>query len=188
MDGVRQMSDTLQHCNTATGEIAAYIDGELVRAREMELALHLASCNACTDELNLQKHLLHGLEFGLRDNADLDLPEDFTKVVVANAESTVAGLRRPRERFNMIFICGGLSLFILLSFGVGAVVSMLDQFKAIGAFFGHLVYDFLLAIVVILRSGASQVHPETVMALLMAGVFGFAIFLARKVLLGRLRS
>ena len=41
---------------------------------------------------------------------------------------------------------------------------------------------------IILRSGASQVHPETVMALLMAGVFGFAIFLARKVLLGRLRS
>lgn len=182
------MSDTLQHCITSTYDLAAYIDGELTAAQEMEIALHLAACTACTDELNLQKHLLHGLEFGLKDNADLDLPEDFAKVVVANAESTVAGLRRARERFNMLFICGGLGLFILLSFGVGAVVSMLDQFKAIGTFFGHLAYDFLLAIVVILRSGASQVHPETVMALLMAGVFSFALFLARKVLLGRLRS
>jgi len=182
------MSETLQHCHTATGDIAAYIDGELPPALEMEMALHFASCTACADELNLQKHLLHGLEFGLKDNADLELPEDFTKVVVANAESTVAGLRRPRERFNMLFITGGLWLFCLLAFGVGAVASLFDQFKAIGSFFGHFVYDLLLGIVVILRNGVGQVRPETVMALLMTAVFGMAVLLASRLLLGRLRS
>jgi len=181
-------TDALQFCELPAGDIAGYIDGELTSAREMELAAHFAVCSACAEELNLQKHLLRGLEVGLKDNADLELPEDFTKVVVANAESTVAGLRRPRERFNMLFICGGLGLFILVSFGVGALVSMLDQFKAIGSFFGHIVYDFLLGVVVILRSGGGQVHPETVMALLMAGVFGFSVILARRILLGRLRS
>ncbi|HTH52101.1 MAG TPA: zf-HC2 domain-containing protein [Pyrinomonadaceae bacterium] len=169
-------------------DIAAYVDGELSPAREMQLEMHFASCSECTAELNLQKNLLNHLEFGLKSNADIELPADFAKVVVANAESTVAGLRRPRERFNALFICGGLGLFLLMVFGVGAAASVLDQLKAVGSFFGHFAYDILLGVVVIIRGTAAQVRPELASALLMAGAFGISIYLARKAALRWLRS
>jgi anti-sigma factor RsiW len=186
MDGILEMKHDAHICDTH--DIAAYIDGELEPSREMELEMHFASCADCTAELNLQKSLLHHLEFGLRDNADIDLPADFTKVVVANAESTVAGLRRPRERFNALFICGGLSFFLLMVLGVGAASSLVDQMTAVGSFFGHFVYDFVFGVVVIVRGTAARVRPELASALLMAGAFGVSIYLARKAALRWMRS
>lgn len=169
-------------------DIAAYIDGELKPSREMELEMHFASCAECTAELNLQKSLLNHLEFGFKDHADIELPEDFAKVVVANAESTVAGLRRPRERFNALFICGGLGFFLLMVFGVGAAASVLDQLAAVGSFFGHFLYDFVFGVVVIIRGTAARVRPELASALLMAAAFLASIYLARKVALRWMRS
>src|SRR5262249_35235086 len=130
-------SEPRQFCEVSCDDIAAYVDGELSAEREMMLEAHFAGCSICVEELNLQKQLLHGLDLGLKNGADIDLPPDFAKVVVANAESTVAGLRRPRERFNALFICGGLGLFVLLSFGVGAGTSLFfEQVAAVASFVG----------------------------------------------------
>src|SRR2546421_46883 len=101
-------------------EIASYIDGELDAPREMELDAHFSQCAACSDELNLQKQFLCSLESSLKHESELELPPNFTKQIVANAESTVSGLRRPRERFNALFICAGLMLFILFALGPDA--------------------------------------------------------------------
>ena len=103
-------------------EIAAYIDGEIELVRESELDVHFAACPICSDELNQQKEFLCRLNSSLKQEGDLELPANFTKLIVVNAESTVSGLRRPRERFNAIFICAGLFLFVLFALGTGVEI------------------------------------------------------------------
>lgn len=139
-------------------EIAEYIDGELSPQAELDLEMHFPGCEICRRELNEQKKLLKALNFALEDEREFELPEDFTKVVVANAESRVSGLRRPSERFNALFICAALFLFVLLGLGsetetiVGAGGKFIEQTLAVGSFFGHLIYDFAIGITVILKS------------------------------------
>lgn len=172
-----------------TIEIAAYIDGELDAVFERELDAHFAQCSICTDELNLQKQFLCHLDSTLKQGNDLALPADFTKTIVANAESTVSGLRRPREQFNAIFICAGLFLFILFALGADAVglfngVSvMFDQTAAVGSFFGHLVYSFFIGVSIVLRSLASQVRFDAAAALFLTILSAVPLaFVSRKVL------
>jgi hypothetical protein len=163
-------------------EISAYIDGELTSRRELELDLHFASCRKCNLELNDLKQFLRGLDDSLRLEGDLDLPKDFTNIIVANAESSVSGLRRPRERFNAIFICAGLSLFVLFALGT-QVETIFDQAAAVGGFFGRLVYSFFIGLTIIVRNVASQSEfgPSTV-ALLAVIFAGFSLYVSRRVL------
>ena len=141
-------------------EIAAYIDGELDLSREMEFELHLTKCDLCSVELNRQKHFLCTLNASLMQENDIELPPDFAKKIVVSAESEVSGLRRPRERFNAVFICVTLSLFTLFAVGAGSgavfggISSTFEQIAAVGGFFGHIVYSFLVGVVVVLRAVA----------------------------------
>jgi anti-sigma factor RsiW len=149
-----------------TDEIAAYIDGELSAAREVELDAHFTHCRVCSEELNQQKLFLRVLDASLSETGEVDLPADFAKKVAANAESTVSGLRRPRERFNALFICAGLFLFVLFALGTDAgrifsgAATLFEQATAVGSFFGHLVYSFFLGIAIIVRSLTAQVRVE----------------------------
>jgi anti-sigma factor RsiW len=174
---------TLPTC--PSDEISAYIDGELSAARELELDLHFTSCKACNNDLNDLKQFLRGLDDTLRFEGDLDLPKDFTKVVVANAESSVTGLRRPRERFNAIFICAALSLFILFALGAQAQ-TLLEQTTAVAGFFGHLVYSFFIGLAIIVRSVASQSEfGPSALAFLSVLFAGFSLYVSRRVLNAR---
>ncbi len=170
-------------------EISAYIDGELAAARELELEAHFVGCRACADELNLQKQFLLGLNSSLKCESELELPANFTRNIVVNAESTVAGLRRPRELYNAAFICAALFLFVLFGLGADAgrvlyaVSTTLEQAAAVGGFFGHLVYSFLLGVAIILRSLASQVTVDGLAAMtLFVVAAGFLTLLSHKVL------
>ena len=75
-----------------TGEIAAYIDGELSPREELDLEMHFAVCRLCAAELNEQKKLLCALDFALEDEREIELPENFARVIVAAA-------RKQRQRF-----------------------------------------------------------------------------------------
>ena len=165
-------------------EIAAYIDGELDVARSVELDLHFASCSICTDELNHQKHFLCTLNNSLRNELEIDLPKDFTKQIVANAESHVVGLRGSRERFNAIFIIVALLLFVLFALGSDAetlfsgVKNLAEQVAAVGAFFGRLVYSFFVGIIIILRTFAAPFQGGLIIASLLVCIFAFTSALA----------
>jgi predicted anti-sigma-YlaC factor YlaD len=189
MDRIQPMNfEPTECCDVTCDDIAAYLDGELRSEREAALDLHFAECLFCRAEFNFQKQLLLGLDFSLKDGADIVLPQDFAKVVAANAESTVAGLRRPRERFNALFICGGLGLFVLLSFGVGAGTSLFfEQVAAVTSFAGHFVYEILIGVVVILRTVASHFRSDVLSAFAFVAVAGIILFLARKIVADRLR-
>jgi predicted anti-sigma-YlaC factor YlaD len=145
--------------NCLRDNIAAYIDGELTPREEMDFEMHLTVCEACKKELNEQKKMLCVLDFALiEDEKGFELPEDFTKVVVANAESKVGGLRCPRERYRTMFVCSALFLLVLLGLRgeTGQVFEtfskFIDQIWVVGGFFAHLVYNISIGTTVILRS------------------------------------
>jgi anti-sigma factor RsiW len=166
-----------------TEDIAAYIDGELDLARELELDSHFTVCGSCSKELNQQKQFLCGLNSGLQQERELELPENFTKQVVVNAESTVSGLRRPVERFNAFFICTGLFLVVLIAAGTeagkvfGGVSALFEQAAIVGGFFGHLIYALFVGVAIVLRSLASQVMVDQLLAVSFMAVLAAGIFL-----------
>lgn len=160
-------------------DISAYIDGELSLERELEMEVHFSSCSGCSLELNQQKQFLCGLDSSLKRENDLELPPDFARSIVANAESTVSGLRRPNERFNAAFICAALLLFVLFVLGseaagaLGPITNFFDQVFAVGGFFAHLVYSIFVGISVVIRAAAAQFSPD-----LMAGSASILLFAA----------
>lgn len=143
-------------------EIAAYVDGELLPREELELEAHLAVCESCRNELNEQKKLLCVLDFALENEREIELPKNFTKIVVANAESKVSGLRRPQERSESLLVCGALFLLVLVGLG-GGTDSLADTFWkfteqifVVGGFVWNLAYTAAIGLAVVLRSLSQQ--------------------------------
>lgn len=164
-------------------DLAAYIDGELLLREELELETHLAVCGECRTELNEQKKLLCVLDFALEDEKEFALPADFAKIVVANAESKVSGLRRPQERFTALFICAALFLLVILGLGsetqtvLDTFAGFAEQFLVVIGFVFHLFYDIALGTAIILRSiGSHLIFNATVSAALAIAFLGLALF------------
>ena len=173
-------------------EIAAYIDGELDSFCKLELETHLAGCEICALELNQQKQFLSSLDHSLRHEKEFDLPANFTKSIVANAESTVSGLRRPRELFNALFICAGLALFVLFAAGAegsklfSGFSAIVEQIAAVGGFFGHLVYSVFVGLAIIVRTFAAQFQFGASAVIAVSVILGvFSLFISRMVLHAR---
>jgi hypothetical protein len=167
-------SENKMACPSA--ELSAYIDGELSPGDELELERHVSNCRACADDLNLQKSFLNALDYSLDEENEIELPKNFTRSVVANAESRVSGLRRPRERRSAAFICVGLIVFSLFALGSSgektflAMAAIIEKFLAVITSVGHLVYDLALGSAIIFRTLASKFLFES-------GTSGF-VFLA----------
>jgi hypothetical protein len=67
------------------------------RSRRARVGDARRRCSVCADDLNLQKSFLNALDSSLDEETEIRLPKNFTKTVVANAESRVSGLRHPHE-------------------------------------------------------------------------------------------
>lgn len=186
-----QANETNRSCPRP--EIAVYLDGELSPREEFDLDLHFAGCAACTQELNQQKKLLCALDFALDNEQEIELPENFTKVVVATAESNVRGLRCPRERNRALFVFA--ALFLLIVLGLGAETSktfasfsaVTDQFLAVGSFFIHLVHDIAVATTVIFRSFCLQFVFKSGVSAVAVGICFIVSFLIFSRLMSRHR-
>ena len=170
-------------------EISAYIDGELSPLAELQLEQHISGCPVCADDLNLQKSFLIALDHSLEEESKIELPKDFTKSVVANAESRVSGLRRPRERRNAAFICAALVVVSLFALGSSAE----KTFAATGAVFekvfavvtsiGHLSYDIALGIAIVFRTlGSKFLFDSGATVLVLAAAAATSLYLFSRVL------
>jgi anti-sigma factor RsiW len=175
-------------------EIAAYIDGELSPREEFDLELHFAGCQTCAVELNEQKKLLCALDFALENEDEIELPENFTKVIVTNAESNVQGLRCPRERNRALVVCAALFLVVFL--GLGAETSktfatmgvVTEQLFAVGGFLVHFIHDITVAATVIFRSFCLQfVFKSTVSAFVVGSGFIVSLLIFSRLILRRSR-
>ena len=140
--------------------------------------MHLANCKGCNDELNEQKKLVQALNFALEGEREFELPADFTRIVVANAESKVSGLRRPQERFKALFVCAALFLLVLLGLGgetktvFGTFAKFAEQLLAVGGFVWNLIYDVAFGTAIVLRSLSHQViFDSTVSVAILIGLF-----------------
>ena len=114
--------------NCPAEEISAYIDGELTADVETALERHFRGCETCLDELNDQKGFLLALSDTLEREIQIELPQDFTRSVVVNAESKVSGLRDRRERSSAFMI--GSGLLLLAAFAVGSLAGVFSPLAA----------------------------------------------------------
>ena len=172
-------------------EISAYIDGELSSNAELQLEMHIASCRVCNDDLNLQKSFLNALDSSLDATDEIELPSNFTEAVIANAESGVSGLRRPRERRNAALICILLGLFTIFALGssveksFSATTAIAEKVFAVVASAGHFIYDIALGAAIVFRSLASNFVFESVTGVLfflvifVLSLFSFSKLLVR---------
>ena len=170
-------------------EISAYIDGELSARDELRFEMHVARCRACHDDLNLQKSFLNALETSLDEVDDIRLPSNFTRSVVANAESRVSGLRRPHEQRNAVLICVALIVFSLFALGssaqksFAAMAAVGNKSFAVAAASLHFVYDIALGSAIVFKSLASSfVFGSTTGVLFLLVVFVLSLFLFSKLL------
>ena len=189
------METNISQFSCPCDDISAYLDGELSAERELDLEGHFAVCGVCHSELNSQKQFLRGLEFSLRSDGDVDLPKDFTRQLVADAESSVSGLRRPRERFNALFICAGMGLFALYALGTDAerlfagVLTFFAQAASVAGIVGHMVYTIFLGAAIIIRSLAAQVSSDAVMGVIAtAALLTVTLWFASRTLLRMRRA
>jgi len=181
---------TIENVCSHRSDLAAYIDGELSPGEELELEMHLAVCRDCGEELNEQKKLLQALNYALEGEREIEMPADFTRVVVANAESKVSGLRRPQERSKALFVCAALFLLVLAGLGgetktvLNTFAKFADQFLAVGGFVWNLIYDVGVGTAIILRSLSNQIvfNPNFSVAVLIGFFFVSMIFLSRFVM------
>lgn len=143
-------------------EISAYIDRELPQEVEAELELHFGQCSICVAELNRQKSFLTALSASLEREDQIELPKNFTRSIVANAESRVSGLRRPGEWFTAVFICTALLLFALFAFGndaesvLRAFGTIAEKVFAVMLVASHYIFDLAVGIAIIVRSLSSK--------------------------------
>ena len=137
-------------------DISAYLDGELSPDIELQLEMHITNCRTCADDLNLQKSFLNALGSSLGRENDIELPQSFTKTVVANAESRVSGLRHPHERRNAAFICAGLLVAVLVGTNTEstfvAATSLAETFLAVAGSVWNFIYGVALASTIVSRS------------------------------------
>jgi hypothetical protein len=172
-------------------EIAAYIDGEISPREELELEMHFAVCKACADELNSQKTLLCALDTFCQNEREIELPENFTKVIVTTAESRVSGLRRPQERRKAFFICSALFLLMLVGLSadndsvLGSSAKFAEQLMAVVGFVAHLVFDISVGVAVILRSLSNQFVFDSTLSFGFIAVFFIISILTLSRLVGR---
>ncbi len=167
-------------------EIAAYLDGELDAPRELELESHFASCSTCSNELNHQKHFLNQLNSRLSNESEIELPKDFARQIVANAESSVSGLRHPGEQLNAVYIIATLLFFVVFAMGAEAqgffsgFASILEKAAAVGGFLGRIVYSFFVGVIVVLRTLAAPLQFGLLGIVGVLGVVGLMTALLSK--------
>lgn len=152
----QQIQNLFRECSLQ--RIIGYVEGDLSPREEVELEIHFSGCSKCAAELNVQKKLLCALDYAFDGReSTVDVPDDFTKVVVTSAESNVRGLRRPQERFKALMVVSTLVLLVLAGLG-GEIAGYLEApqnsfgpVSSFGAAAFHFIHDAAVGIAVILR-------------------------------------
>jgi anti-sigma factor RsiW len=152
------MNDAITENTCPAEEVAAYLDGELSVAGQEQFEGHLASCVNCSTELRRQRQLLCTLDAAFTQSSRFDLPQDFTRVVAAHAESDLSGVHNKSERRRALQLCVILALAAFALLGAASSTVVLQparRFFHIVALVFDLIwqtlYDAAMGVGIILR-------------------------------------
>jgi len=147
--------------------IAPYLEGDLDPSMISSLEQHLSVCRECRDEVRLQKQMLCELDAAFSSPAELEVPQDFARMVAAQAESDMSGARTGAERKKalQLSLLLGLASFSLI--GVTAGGSLLAAGEILSAkivflvsLLGKALYDAGAGLAVILRVASGALLPD----------------------------
>jgi predicted anti-sigma-YlaC factor YlaD len=161
----------------AVNLIPAYIDGELEDDALVLFEQHVEVCRDCRAELNAHRLFICELDAAMMQNMDVAMPDDFSRVVAARAESDMSGVRSFAEHRRALSICAILAFVAFLLLGTAArtsivAVGRLLTGKLFGAagFLWTAFYDAAASLMVIFRVISRKVFFES-------GNFGLLIVL-----------
>lgn len=111
-------------------EIAAYLDGELSGAGLISFEDHLDGCGECAAELRDQRQLLCTLDVAFSQSRSFELPQDFSRVIAAHAESDLSGMRHKSERRLALKVCAVLAAFSFALMGTAWRATLLEPARS----------------------------------------------------------
>lgn len=158
-------------------EIAAYLDGELDGEVLTSFEAHVEQCCDCAAELRSQRQLLCTLEAAFGNTRQIELPENFTRVVAVRAENHLGGLRHKGERRRALQLCAILLLAAFALLGTAATGLIFQPVSAFLRIAGS-------AVDVLVRTAADAAEGASIIARMIARTsfssphgFGFLIAL-----------
>jgi hypothetical protein len=159
-----------------------YLDGRMASESLFPFEAHLPDCEACRLEIDFHASLESQIES--LPESEVSLPPDFSRVVAANAESQVTGLRKQKERKTTVYIIAvfGAVLFFVLGANVSSIVSVIqfltEKVIAVFAVIASFIFNLLLGILVIARVAVSRFEVSSTTLIGLGGIVLAAVFLA----------
>ena len=98
----------------------------------------------------------------LEENADIQIPKDFTRNIISRAESDLSGIRSRSERVVALSIAGILILMAAAALGgefssvIRPARAAIEKFSVLFDVVGHLSYSFVFGTMSVLRSALSR--------------------------------
>ena len=151
-----------------TEKVAAFIDGELETHERAAFESHVARCDSCRSELLAQKQFMCELDSALAGPFDLEVPDNFARVVSVRAESDMRGVRTAPEHKRAFYYCVLLALSAFALLGVTASQALLGSVEAgavkvmgIGELLFKAAYDAALSLTVVVRVLSGGLFSDT---------------------------
>lgn len=117
--------------------IAAYVDSELDYNESILFEKHLEMCEECRTELTAHRLFMCELDSAMTHNADLPVPDNFSRLVAVRAISDMRGVRSKSEHKKAALFSIALALVAFTLLGTTASRSTLGLGrKLVGKIFG----------------------------------------------------
>jgi hypothetical protein len=121
-------------------DVAAYLDGELDAQASARFEQHARLCAPCADALREQRRLLCVLDVAFGDaQRQIQLPENFTQVVKARAQSDMSCVRRGSERKRAALVVAGLAALSFALLGWQAWDALFSPLRAVAGVLGTII-------------------------------------------------
>jgi predicted anti-sigma-YlaC factor YlaD len=152
----------------AVNLILAYIDGELEDDARVLFEQHVEVCGDCRAELTAHRLFICELDAAMTQSLDVAMPDDFSRIVAARAESDMSGVRSFAEHRKALSICAILAFVAFALLGTASRTSIVTvgrilAGKVFGAagFLWTTFYDAAASVTVISRVVSRKVFFES---------------------------
>lgn len=167
-------------------KVAAYLDDELDETTRSRFERHTARCPSCAAELVEQRQLLCVLDAALgREPNEIRLPKNFTRILVARAESDMSGMHAYEEKRRALWLCAALAIVAFALLGAAAAVAPVAAaaraLACVGGMLVHTLREVGTSVAVVLRATSGHfVSEPTLLVLLTWTSFAAALVLLRR--------